>query len=372
MAASSDDIDPDLLRSLLAEATDEDLEPLSPEEGLEMYVSLREDEVSPSTIRTHRSRLGHFLEWCSDNVVENLNDLSGRDLQAYRSWRKQELSISSLESNMRTFQIYLRKCVKFDAVSSDLPAKVDIPSVSSEENSRDEMVSAETVKEILEHLRKYEYASLEHVIWLLLTHTGMRISAARSLDLTNYKSTDDKLVLVHRPDSDTPLKNQEDSEREVHLSPHVEEALDDYISDKRPDVTDDYGREPLLATNYGRIARSTIRKYVYKWTRPCVVTGSCPHGVADDEIDDCEAAQTASKAHDCPGSSSPHPIRRGYITHELDTGIPEEVVSDRCDVGTDTIEEHYDQRSEGEKMRLRKEIREATYSDSDESGYGQS
>ncbi|MDB2281288.1 tyrosine-type recombinase/integrase [Halorubrum ezzemoulense] len=371
MAASNEDIDPDLLRSLLAEATDEDLEPLSPEDSLEMYVSLREDEVSPSTIRTHRSRLGHFIEWCNENEVENLNDLTGRNLQTYRTWRKQGLSISSLESNMRTLQIYLRKCVKFDAVSSDIPAKVDIPSVSSEENSRDEMISSERVKEILNHLRKYEYASLEHVIWLLLANTGMRIGAVRALDLKNYKSTDQKLVLVHRPDSDTPLKNKEDSEREVDISSHIEEVLNDFMSDKRPDVTDDYGREPLLATNHGRIALSTIRKYAYKWTRPCVITGSCPHGVADDEIDDCKAAQTASKAHNCPGSLSPHPIRRGYITHELDAGIPQEVVSDRCDVGLDIIEEHYDQRSDGEKMRLRKEIREAAYNDTGESGYGQ-
>lgn len=370
MGVSSDDIDPDLLKSLLAEATD-DLEPLSPEEGLEMYVNLREGEITPSTIRTHRSRLGFFLQWCRDNSVDNLNDLSGRNLQAFRSWRKQDLSQSTLESNMRTFRIYLRKCVKFDAVSSKLPQKVDIPSVTADENSRDELVSPETVKAILEHLQKYEYASLEHVIWLLLSNTGMRISAARSLDLTNYESTDDgKLVLVHRPDSDTPLKNKKDSEREVHLSSHTKEVIDDYVSDKRPDATDDYGREPLLATDHGRIARSTIRKYVYKWTRPCMIS-ACPHGV-DDEIDECAAAQTASKAHECPGSSSPHSIRRGYITNELDTGIPDAVISDRCDVGTDTIEEHYDQRSEGEKMRLRTEIREATYSESDKSGYGQS
>lgn len=372
MATSSNDLDADLLKSLLAEATDENLEPLSPEKGLEMYVKLREDEVTSSTIRTHRSRLGHFLDWCGENSIDNLNDLTGRDLQAFRYWRKQELSLPSLESNMRTLRIYLRKCVKFDAVSSDLPEKVDIPSVAAGENSRDDMVSAEMVKEVLDYLQKYEYATLEHVVWVLLANTGIRISAARSLDLTDYKSSDDgKLILVHRPASDTPLKNKKGSEREVHLSSPVKEVLDDFVSDKHPDVTDEYGREPLLATHHGRIARSTIRKYVYKWTRPCMISGTCTHGLSDEEIDECSAGQTACKAHECPSSSSPHSIRRGYITHELDTGIPEAVVSDRCDVGTDTIEEHYDQRSESEKMRLRKEIREATYRDSGGSGYGQ-
>lgn len=50
----------------------------------------------------------------------------------------------------------------------------------------------------------------------------------------------------------------------------VREILDDYVAHKRPDVTDEHGREPLLATGRGRLSKSTIRKYVYKWSRPCV------------------------------------------------------------------------------------------------------
>jgi len=51
-----------------------------------------------------------------------------------------------------------------------------------------------------------------------------------------------------------------------------------------------------------------------------------------------------------------HPIRRDYITRLLKTGVSVEVVSDRCNVSPMVIDEHYDVRSEDEKMQQRQEI----------------
>lgn len=53
---------------------------------------------------------------------------------------------------------------------------------------------------------------------------------------------------------------------------------------------------------------------------------------------------------------TPHPIRRGYITHLLQAGVPVGVVSDRCNVSPKVIDRHYDVRSEEEKMRQRREV----------------
>ena len=60
----------------------------------------------------------------------------------------------------------------------------------------------------------------------------------------------------------------------------------------------------------------------------------------------------------CPSSVTPHPIRRGYITHLLKRGVPVEVVSERCNVSPGIIDEHYDVRSAEEKMRQRCQILE--------------
>jgi site-specific recombinase XerD len=368
MDTSADDINPDVLQLLVAEITQENLEPLTPVDGLEMYVQTRGGEVASSTLRTHQSRLQYFVDWCEENGIQNLNNLTGRDLLAFRNWRKQELATPSLRSNLQTLRVFLNKCVQVDAVPSDLPEKVDVP--SGDAASRDEIVSAEQAEAILTHLNKYQYATTEHVCWVLIIAGGCRISGLRAIDLTDFTTHDTggQLIVHHRPDSGTSLKNGQGSERVIHISDQVCDVLTDYVEDRRPDVLDEYGRAPLLASQHGRLAESTIRKYAYKWTRPCVISGDCPHDV---EIDECDAAQSASAAYDCPSSKSPHPIRRGYITYELSVGVPEVVVGDRCDVSPDVIEQAYDERNETEKMEVRKAVRESSYADSDKSGYGQ-
>ena len=114
-------------------------------------------------------------------------------------------------------------------------------------------------------------------------------------------------------------------------------VVNDYLDQRRPDVTDGYGRDPLLATQHGRVADSTIRTSVYDWSRPCVTTGECPHGRG---VPDCDAAQDVDTAPGCPSSVTPHPIRRGYITHLLQTGVPVQVVSNRCNVFPEIIDQH--------------------------------
>jgi integrase len=203
-------------------------------------------------------------------------------------------------------------------------------------------------------MERYEYATVEHVTFLILVETGMRMGGAHALDVDDYRHEEENphLRLLHRPDTDTPLKNGRKGERPVSITPEVCDLIDNYLENRRPDVTDEYGREPLLASQQGRISKSTIRKYVYKWSRPCAVGAECPH---DRSPDECDAANELDQASKCPSSVTPHPIRRGYITRLLKTGLSIEVVSDRCNVSPAVINEHYDVRSEAEKMQQREE-----------------
>lgn len=65
-----------------------------------------------------------------------------------------------------------------------------------------------------------------------------------------------------------------------------------------------------------------------------------------------QSRMTASK---CPDSTGTHALRRGAITHYLDSDVPTDVVSSRLDVQQLTLSEVYDYRSEREKMELRRE-----------------
>ena len=52
-------------------------------------------------------------------------------------------------------------------------------------------------------------------------------------------------------------------------------------------------------------------------------------------------------------------MRKWSIMHQLDEGVPKELLSDRVDVSVPVLDKHYDQRSEERKSRRRREALEA-------------
>lgn len=329
------------------------LEPIDPRTAVEMYLLEREPEVSKATLYAHKSRLGHFIRWCDENNVDNLNELTGRKLYEYRVWRQDEgnLAKPTLKTQMATLRVFIRWCENIDAVIPDLSIKVQSPTLTAEERARDVMLDSDRATQVLAYLEKYEYASLPHVTIALLWHTMMRRGSAHALDVSDYDPKEKTLEVHHRPDTGTPIKNKSEGERIIALSDSICELLDDWIARRRPNVVDKYDREPLLATNQGRIHTGTIQGYVYYYTSPCVYSGECPHGR---DAETCEAMKSHKHSSKCPSSVSPHAIRRGGITHWLKRDVPSRVVSDRANVSQDVLDRHYDRRSEREKTEQRR------------------
>lgn len=333
-----------------------ELEPINPETALELYLAEKEATLAQATLRSHRSRLGHFVRWCDERDITNLNELTGRKLQEYKLWRRNEgdLSRVSVKTQTDTLRVFVRWLGTIDAVDPELHVKVLSPDVTPDENSRDVKLEAEDAEVLLDYLGTYEYASLPHVTIALLWHTMMRRGAVHALDVDDYYPEEQYLDVRHRPDTGTPIKNGYDGERYVALSGELCLLLDDWVRDCRPNVTDEHGREPLLATQYGRAVKTTIAKYCYQYTRPCVYGDECPH---DRDLDACEAVEDPS-ASTCPSSISPHAVRRGSITHHLKKDVPETAVSDRANVSQRVLDQHYDRRTEREKMEQRRQYLE--------------
>ncbi|ATW87227.1 site-specific recombinase XerC [Halohasta litchfieldiae] len=328
------------------------LEPIAPETALEMYLTDRENEVAQATLYSHRSRLSHFVRWCDENEVGNLNQLTGRMLHQYRLWRRDEgdIGVVTEKTQMDTLRVFIRWLESIDAVEPDLHTKVLSPTLSSGDNVRTEMLETERAEQILSYFGKYEYASRPHIVVSLMWHTMMRVGAIHSLDLEDYNSDGQYLEVVHRPETKTPIKNAEGGERHVALSESISELLDSWISDRRPSITDEKGRQPLESTSQGRAHITTLRGDCYRSTRPCEYTGECPH---DRSISDCDAAEYGSES-ECPSSVSPHALRRGGISHHLNCDVPKDIVSDRANVSKDVLDTHYDKRSEQDKMEQRR------------------
>ncbi|MFB6109042.1 MAG: tyrosine-type recombinase/integrase [Haloplanus sp.] len=286
------------------------LEPITPRRAKELYVEERTD-LSASSKQNHGYRVERFVEWCEENDLDNLNDLTGRNLHEFKVWRAQDVNNVTLQNQLGTARQFLAFCERIDAVPNGISEKVELPQLGMNEDVSDTTITPEEAEAILEYLGKYEYATLRHVIFYTLWHTGIRISTLRAFDVTDFHPSEGYIKAINRASSGTPLKNRDRGEREINLSSDLAEVIDDWVHDRHPRVEDDHGRMPLVCTPQGRAHQTTIRSHVYKVTRPCHYTNKCPHSR---DMNECEAV-SHGKASRCPSSVSPHAIRKGSITY---------------------------------------------------------
>lgn len=352
--------------------TRNELDPITPQDARQKYYENREDDVSYSSLNeTIRPAVDQFVEWCETAGIENLNEVRGRDLNDFKSWCKQntdnnKVSLNGMLAAVRRFLVF---CVSIEAVGKDVPGKVPMSNLSDDEEVCYEKPPRGQVERVLEYLETYEPGSRRHVEYAILKEIGNRVGSARVIDITDIDLEEQVIRFRHRPEKSsdrkgTPLKNGTDGERSVNISKELAEVIQQYLNNPdRSDVTDKFDREPLLTTESGRPTVDTIRRDVYKLTRPCVYSNTCPH---DRDIETCEAAKNAN-ASECPSSHSPHPLRRYSIENQIDRGVPKEDLCDRVDVSVPVLNKHYDTRSEERKRKQRLKTYEKLYE-----GYGNS
>lgn len=355
-----------------------ELQPLSPREAVETWLDHIRSSRADSTVQSYGYRLAPFVEWCAHDEIDNLNDLTSRDIFRYEAARRgEDLATPTLNNQIGTLKHFLAWCERINAVEDDLTQQIEVPTSSEfREMVSHEKLTATRADEILSTLARFEYASRRHTMLRLLWHTGCRIGGLRALDLVDlYFGEDDLERLRHRADVDdavledvqlpfiffnhrpdagdgTPLKNKLEGERPVAVTDDVAELVEAYVQANRVPRDADGGRRPLFTTEKGETARvsgSSIRREIYILTQPCRY-GDCPH---DRDPADCEATEHGYESR-CPSSRSPHPIRTGRITHLRDQGWPPEVVGERVDATPETIRLHYDLPDKIRRMQTRR------------------
>ena len=324
---------------------------LEPDTALQLYLDDKSKTAADSTISSHSDRLSHFVTWFEDETdYEYLHELDGMDLRLWRVWRfdddHAEMYVKAVQDSVRVF---LRFCRDVEAVDAQLPEKVKSPEGARRRTAE---IEADRATEILEHLDRFEYASVGHALFHTLWYAILRVGGARAISLGDIDWENDRIEICHRPSEGTTLKNAYESEREIAIRPTTREILKDYVEQNRNEVTDEHGREPLFVApeGSGRPHQNTLRNYVYALTRPCLRT-ECPH---DRDEEECDATRRKNWACECPSSESSHAIRRGSISWHLREETGKEVVSDRADVEADTLDAHYNTLSEGEKAEVRR------------------
>lgn len=351
---------PDEVVQALLEEFGKNLEPISPQESVDLYLDHRSDDLSPNTKDDYESDLDYLVEYCCENGIDNLNDFGGRDIQKFAKWRKEEspqkveeLSAKTMRDKLYLLKNFLRFLENIDGVERDTAEKVDVPTLKNGEGIRDVEIDITRLQDITAYLAKFRYASREHVVIKIVEETGRRLGGVHSLDLCDVylDRSDPYIEFNHHDDGNTRLKNGNKSEQQVNISNELADLIRDYIEYERIEKEVD-GRKPLLTTNEGRLAKSTIRSYFYRWTRPCKVGKACPEDI---DPEDCQAASSKDHASKCPVSEATHAAKHGNITELLRQGVPKAVISERCDVSEEIIEQVYDERTDEEKREQRRE-----------------
>jgi integrase len=326
---------------------------------LDAFLEERKVDKAASTYYNNKGHLEHFRGWCVTADISTMTELSPHSLLRYKLILKKDdtknrTTVGNYFSSIRTFFTWANK---YGYCDDNIPTAMESDEFSKSGNPRTRMIPDEQAHAALQYMEKFRYATNYHTIFTILWHTGCRRAALCGLDKEDWKPVTERkhgeyglLDFNHRPDTDTPLKNDEGGEREVMIWPEYGEVIQDYIDTHRKNKTDEYGREPLLTSKKGRYKPNSIQPVVNAMTRPCKIGLDCPEGRDPDE---CEAAYFDHAAR-CPDSYSPHPLRRAAITHHLEEkNWTYEGASGRFDVSVDVLKKHYDQSTKEGRRRTR-------------------
>jgi site-specific recombinase XerD len=331
---------------------------LSPNTAVERFLKKRQTDSTDRTLRSYRNRLQPFVEWCDENAIETIGSLSPWHIDQYDlELRGADRAPTTIKGHLATLRVFLKYCAQIGAVDDDLVDAVDVPTLDASEESSDERLAADDARAALSFFRdSREFFGVPmHAFLEVAWHTGARLAAIRGLDREDYDADARTLHFQHRPSTDTPLKNKADGERLVGVTEAVCEALDTYIARERSDKRDDAGREPLFCGRQGRPSFSTFRAWSYQSAEPCLWT-ECPHGRRRER---CEWTER-SHASKCPSSRSPHAIRTGSVTWQLNSGLDIEQVATRVNATPSTIRRYYDAADQGEEFEQRRQQAERT------------
>jgi len=308
-------------------------------EAVESYLTDRQSELSDSSLQNHHYQLDQFLKWAGGaGELDHVGDIDPIDVSRFRRARSDDINTNTMYNQLTVLRLFLRFCHRMGWVEESLPESIVTPTRNGK--ARDSSIDPDRLASILDDLERFEYASLDHVILSLLWTASLRIGGLRAIDVGDVNLDDQFIGMQHRPESNTPLKNKQGSEREVNLHGWVCDVLRAWIDDRRPECIDSHGREPLVTTGRDRLHTSSVRVRVYKLT----ACGGLGEG--------CVCSDSASK---CDDSVSPHDIRRSSISAWLGDGTEPELLSGRVDTSTSTMSEHYAIRTLTERRQTRRD-----------------
>ena len=184
------------------------------------------------TLRFYRGRLGLFLDWCNDNGVTTLDDLTPHIIRRYLvSLQERDLSSAYIHSHGRAIRTFCNYLVRDDLLSSSPFAKVKMPTLEKK------ILPALTDDEIATALQHCRHER-DRVILLFLVDSGVRATECVALDVADANLKTGQVTV-------TQGKGRKD--RSTFIGAKVRKRLKLYLM-SRGEIGDD---EPLFASLKG-------------------------------------------------------------------------------------------------------------------------
>lgn len=323
---------------------------LSPRGASERWLKKMRVDKRESTVSAYSYQIKHFVEWTESVDISSIGEVSGWDIESYETYRRdQGVKSITLNKELGTLRNFLRYCARIELIDGSIPEKVDPPTVPHQADVDKTLLKSERARDLLNYHSSNQYGSRSHVLLALEWYTGARLNSLRGLNVGDYYPEKQYVEFLHRPDADLPLKNGRAGERAVGFPESVSDILDEYMSVNRIEKYDNHGSRPLITSEVGRASRNAIRTWTYFATSPCLRM-ECPHGKRRNT---CEYTDY-SKASQCPSSRSPHQVRTGTITWQLNQGIPVEKVAKRVNTSVSVLKKHYDHPTRLEDLEKRR------------------
>lgn len=323
------------------------------ETAVDQFINLNRPNWNGETERTYRKSCNTLIDFSDDFDLNKVSDLTLETVGKYDAWlltHEEIESDSTVLSKQKQAVTFIKWCESKGLVKIGTHLAINKLKLSDKDQLSGDIMPPDQLRELLMLYRNSDrwYGCRRHALLEVIAHTGARRGGIRALDLSDWESETRKLSILSRESRGTRLKHGDQHARKVILSEKPAKVLDHYIKSERYQKRDEEGRKPLFASRQGRPTKSTITNWMYQATVPCMWQ-ECPHAK---ERHNCEWT-TQTKASQCPSSTSPHPIRRGSITWQLNIGKSIEDVASRAGTTPDVIRRYYDRPSLDEELRRR-------------------
>jgi site-specific recombinase XerD len=126
---------------------------LTPWRAREMYLESRRTEVSERTLELYGGHLEAFAEWCDENGVEDVADVTSRTLHEYRVDLAGGVAQTTLSIRFSVLRQLVRFCEGIGAIEEGTAERIVLP--DRDRGARDEMLEADEADAILSYLRRY-------------------------------------------------------------------------------------------------------------------------------------------------------------------------------------------------------------------------